>query len=122
MARSEIDEAIAAVSRSLSSADKGHERDADLYVPMAAAIVENMPDDWCIVPNASVFEAERLRVQTDPRYAPTVLAMKEAARKLLREFLDPHTRSVALGELAVAVRNLERIEFQVGEQINGRRE
>lgn len=104
---------IKAIARACSSADNtGDDNDWEQWVAFATALFDAFPDDHVIITRRSYTGLSRAAMRADPDRMAAVDELVSAVKALLRDFLDPSSRAIAMGRVAQAIRSIEHLDFQ----------
>jgi hypothetical protein len=104
---------VKALARACSGADNhGDDSHWEMWTGFAQALFDSFPEDHVLITRRSYTQLSRAAIRADPDRMEAMDSLIVAARTVLRDFLDPHSRAIALGELARTVRRLDSIDFQ----------
>jgi hypothetical protein len=103
---------IRALARACSAADNtGDDTQWETWVQFATALFEAFPDDHVIITRRSYTTLSRTAMRVDPERMALVDDLVRSVKLLLRDFLDPSSRAIALGSVADSVRKIDSLDF-----------
>lgn len=115
-------EYVRALARAFSAVDNnGAEEEWQLWLPMATAIFESLPHDYCMIGQSDMKILQNNRGATDPARVAIVTKIVKGVRQLLIDFLDPRQRAISLGLLSQSVTELDKYDFTHDDRKNGHR-